>query len=59
MERMEARAAMLERELMKVKGEVSERKAETDVVRWGLGDALSRIDQMSDWARTQLRSADS
>ena len=41
-----------------MRGEISERKAEVEVVKWELGDALSRIDQMSDWARTQLRSAD-
>ena len=29
-----------------------------DADKWELGDALSRIDQMSDWARTQLGSAD-
>ena len=57
-EKMEGRAAMLEKELMKMKGEISETKAEVEVVKWELGDALSRIDQMSDWARTQLRSAD-
>ena len=56
--RLQARVAMFEKELMKVKGEVSERKAEMDVVKWELGDAFSRIDQMSHWARTQLRSAD-
>merc|ERR1711974_478140 len=58
-ERLEAGVTMLEKELIKMKGEISERKAEMGMAKWELGDASSRIDQMSDWARTQLRSADS
>ena len=56
--RLEGRLTMLEKEIMKLKGESSERKAEIEAVKRELGDASSRIAQMSDWARTQLRSAD-
>ena len=58
MERMEGMLGMLEKEAMKLRGGISERKVEIEAVKWELSNALARIDQMSDWARTQLRGAD-
>ena len=56
MERMEGMLGTLEKEVMKLRGEISERKVEIETVKWELSDALARIDHMSDWTRTQLRS---
>ena len=51
------RLAMMEKELMKMKGEISDRGSEDEATKWEVEDVSSRVVQLSDWARTQLRSA--
>ena len=57
-ESLKERMSVMEKELMKIKGEVSERRAENEATKWEVEDVSSRVVHMSDWARTQFRSAD-
>ena len=47
-ERMEGMLGMLEKEVLTLRVGISERKVEVETVKWGLGEALARIERLSD-----------
>merc|ERR1711891_345 len=40
---------------MSLRRECSERKAEIETLKWEVSEAMTRIEHVSDWSRTQIR----
>ena len=54
-ERLEGRLGVLEGDIMSLRRECSERKAEIETLKWEVSEAMTRIEHVSDWSRSQIR----